>query len=149
MIAAPAALPLPLIDLTGMPAAEREAELMRLAATEAGRPFDLARGPLIRAALLRLAADEHVLLLTLHQIVCDSWSIGVLLRELTALYAAFVDGRTAALPGLPIQYADYAHWQRARLRDADEHGATAHDYGTRLAPEGAATRTKPAYVTSS
>jgi amino acid adenylation domain-containing protein len=75
-------------------------------------PFDLAKGPLLRASLLHLAARNHVLLLTMHHIVSDGWSLGVLLREIGTLYAAFVQGRPSPLSGLPIQYADYALWQR-------------------------------------
>ncbi len=80
------------------------------------RPFDLARGPLLRGALLRLEPEEHVALVTLHHIVSDGWSIGVLLRELAALYGALAAGVEPALPELPIQYADYAAWQRDWLR---------------------------------
>ncbi|MBA2674104.1 non-ribosomal peptide synthetase, partial [Ramlibacter sp.] len=83
---------------------------------EARAPFDLGRGPLIRALLLRRSAEEHVLLLTLHHIVSDGWSMGVLVRELGALYAARVQGREASLPPLPMQYADHARWQRERLQ---------------------------------
>jgi amino acid adenylation domain-containing protein len=108
-------VPLPLVDLASLPHGERTAEARRLAAAEARRTFDLTRGPLLRAALLRLAAEEHVLLLTLHHIVSDGWSMGVLAREVAALYDAFAAGRAAELPELPVQYADYAAWQRAWL----------------------------------
>src|SRR6202035_2710140 len=93
-----------------------EAESERLLRDEARRPFDLERGPLFRSGLLRLAETEHVLLLTMHHIVSDGWSTGVLLRELAALYAAFLAGRPSPLPELPIQYADFARWQRQWLR---------------------------------
>ncbi|HEU4556753.1 MAG TPA: amino acid adenylation domain-containing protein [Longimicrobium sp.] len=89
-----------------------EAELDRIMAEEARAPFDLERGPLIRGRLIRLAADDHVLLLTMHHIVSDGWSLGVLTREISALYAAHREGREAELPALPVQYADYAAWQR-------------------------------------
>ncbi|HLM68822.1 MAG TPA: condensation domain-containing protein, partial [Longimicrobium sp.] len=79
-------------------------------------PFDLAAGPLFRAALLRLDADEHVLLLNSHHVISDGWSTSVFFRELSALYAAHRDGADARLPDLPIQYADYAAWERERLR---------------------------------
>jgi amino acid adenylation domain-containing protein len=92
--------------------AARGAELERLIAVEADTPFDLARGPLVRARLVRLADAEHVLLVTMHHIVSDGWSMGVFLRELEALYAAFQRGEGDPLPPLPIQYADYAAWQR-------------------------------------
>ncbi|HSU17581.1 non-ribosomal peptide synthetase [Longimicrobium sp.] len=89
-----------------------EAELRRLAAGEAGAPFDLERGPLVRGRLIRLAADDHVLLITLHHIVSDAWSMGVLTDELGALYGAFRRDAADPLPPLPVQYPDYAAWQR-------------------------------------
>ncbi|HEX6745683.1 MAG TPA: amino acid adenylation domain-containing protein [Longimicrobium sp.] len=97
-------------DLSG--AADAEAELERWMDEEARTPFDLERGPLIRGRLIRLAADDHVLLVTMHHIVSDGWSMGVLFGELSALYAAFRRGEPDPLPGLPVQYADYAAWQR-------------------------------------
>ncbi|HYO58089.1 non-ribosomal peptide synthetase [Archangium sp.] len=95
---------------------DRDAELARWAREEAQRPFDLAAGPLIRAALLRVHDTEHVLLVTPHHIVSDGWSAGVMLKELAVLYAAFVSGAGSPLPELPVQYADYAAWQRQWLR---------------------------------
>jgi hypothetical protein len=92
--------------------ADAEAGLERIMAEEAAAPFDLERGPLIRGRLVRLAADDHVLLLTMHHVVSDGWSMGVLFGELSALYAAHREGREADLPSLPVQYADYAAWQR-------------------------------------
>ena len=109
-------VPIPVTDLAGLPAEAREAEARRLATVEAQRPFDLARGPLIRAGLLRLAADEHILLLTLHHIIGDDWSSSVLTQELAALYDAFSQGRPSPLPALRIQYADFAAWQRGWLQ---------------------------------
>ncbi|HYR09198.1 MAG TPA: amino acid adenylation domain-containing protein, partial [Longimicrobium sp.] len=106
---------LPVEDLSSLDADERQLEAVRRAADEAVRPFDLAAGPLFRAALLRLADDEHVLLLTLHHAVTDGWSMGVLYREIAALYEAFADGRESPLGELPVQYADYAAWQREQL----------------------------------
>ncbi|MBA2675111.1 non-ribosomal peptide synthetase, partial [Ramlibacter sp.] len=103
------------IDLTGLPAGERQARARWLAQDEAQSPFDLSAGPLIRARLLKLAEDEHILLFTVHHIVSDGWSMGVLVREVAALYAAYVAGQDSPLPELPIQYADYAHWQRQWL----------------------------------
>ncbi len=115
--AVPAApIPLPRIDLAALPAAAREAELLRLATAEARAPFDLARGPVLRVRLARLAAEEHALLLTLHHIVSDGWSSEVLIREVAAYYAAFRAGEPARLPELAIQYADFAVWQRGWLR---------------------------------
>ncbi|HEX8244764.1 MAG TPA: amino acid adenylation domain-containing protein, partial [Longimicrobium sp.] len=97
-------------DLAGR--ADAEAELGRLMSGEARAPFDLERGPLIRGRLIQLAADDHVLLITMHHIVSDGWSMGVLTNELSALYAARREGTEAALPALPVQYADFAVWQR-------------------------------------
>ncbi|HEV2736834.1 MAG TPA: amino acid adenylation domain-containing protein, partial [Longimicrobiaceae bacterium] len=97
-------------DLAGHP--DAAAELRRLVADEAGAPFDLARGPLIRGRLVQIGDDDHVLLITMHHIVSDGWSVGVFTRELGALYGAFRQGRPDPLPPLPVQYADYAAWQR-------------------------------------
>src|SRR5262249_58399052 len=92
-------------------------ELARRVRQEARRPFDLARGPLLRTTLVRGAEEEeHTLLVVLHHIVADGWSVGVLEREVAALYGAFAQGRPSPLPALPVQYADYAVWQRARFR---------------------------------
>ena len=99
-----------------MPQAEREARAHQIIDTEARQPFDLEAGPLLRAQLLRLAAEEHLLLLNLHHIASDGWSMGVLLRELSSVYTAFVSGHAPDLPELPIQYADYAVWQREWLQ---------------------------------
>ncbi|QSQ18814.1 non-ribosomal peptide synthase/polyketide synthase [Pyxidicoccus parkwayensis] len=118
LIHPPATLPLPVVDLSGLPASARQAEARRLAAEEALRPFDLSKGPLLRATLLSLGEKEHLLLLTMHHIVSDGWSMGVLVREFCALYAAHVDGTAARLPPMPVQYADFAMWQRGWLRDA-------------------------------
>ena len=103
---------LPLVDLRQLAPAEQEREVERLAAGEAAYAFDLQRGPLWRAIVVRLAPDEHVVLLTLHHIIVDGWSFGVLTHELAALYNAYVDGQPSPLPPLPIQYADFARWQR-------------------------------------
>ncbi|HJX28283.1 MAG TPA: condensation domain-containing protein, partial [Thermoanaerobaculia bacterium] len=100
------------IDLAGLPVEEREVRAQVLAAEEGVRPFELDRGPLWRAALLRLGEDDHRLLLTIHHIVSDGWSLGVLLREVAALY----EGGEAALPPLPVQYADWAVWQQRWLQ---------------------------------
>jgi amino acid adenylation domain-containing protein len=107
---------LPGVDLTHLSEAAREEDARTLAAEEALRPFDLTTGPLLRVTLLRLADDEHVALFTMHHIVCDGWSVAVLVRELSALYGAYVEGRESPLEELPIQYADYAVWQRGWLR---------------------------------
>ncbi|MEA2692845.1 MAG: hypothetical protein QOJ16_2232, partial [Acidobacteriota bacterium] len=107
---------LALVDLSPLPARSGEAELDRLVALEARRPFDLARGPLLRSTLLRRAGDDHVLLFTLHHIVSDGWSDGILMREVEALYSAFSAGHPSPLPELPVQYADFAVWQRDWLQ---------------------------------
>jgi hypothetical protein len=109
------ALPLPFVDLQELPRQRREGEMQRLALAEAQRPFDLARAPLLRGTLLCLAEGEHALLFTLHHIVSDGWSMGILVREVAALYGAFTRGEPSPLPELPIQYADFAHWQRSWL----------------------------------
>ncbi|HSF42281.1 MAG TPA: amino acid adenylation domain-containing protein [Thermoanaerobaculia bacterium] len=106
---------LPVADLSGLPEAAREPEALRLAAAESAAPFDLERGPLLRATLLRLGADEHAALLTLHHIVADGWSMGLLVREVGALYPALVRGEASPLPEPEVQYADFAAWQRRWL----------------------------------
>jgi amino acid adenylation domain-containing protein len=103
-------------DLTGLSAEEREEAVAALAAEEARAAFDLSTGPLIRGRLLKLSDEEHVLLLTQHHIVSDGWSLGILVREVAALYAAFHNGKADPLPPLEIQYADYAQWQRSWLQ---------------------------------
>ncbi|HEX9939154.1 MAG TPA: amino acid adenylation domain-containing protein, partial [Longimicrobium sp.] len=112
---------LPVLDLTGLAPEDREPEARRLAREDAERPFDLEHGPLLRATLMRLADEEHVLLLTMHHIVSDGWSMGVLFRELFTLYEWFSRPSGAARPGFPlpplaVQYADFAVWQRGWLR---------------------------------
>ncbi|AEI67903.1 non-ribosomal peptide synthetase [Corallococcus macrosporus] len=111
-------------DLSAVPRAEREAEAKRLATEEIRHPFDLMKGPLLRARLLRLADTDHVLVLTMHHIISDGASLGILIHEMTQLYGAFVAGREPELPELPIQYADYAEWQREWL--ATEGALDAH-----------------------
>ncbi|MCA1615651.1 MAG: amino acid adenylation domain-containing protein [Acidobacteria bacterium] len=112
----PAPLGLPLADLSHLPEAEREREALRLAVEEAHRPFDLSAAPLMRAGLLRLGAQEHILLVTTHHIVSDGWSMGVFVRELSALYGAFLRGEPSPLAEPPVQYADFAVWQREWLQ---------------------------------
>ncbi|HYO51943.1 condensation domain-containing protein, partial [Archangium sp.] len=109
-------LELPMTDLRAVPEAKRKAEIRRLAKEEASQPFDLSSGPLLRVRLLKLGEQSHVLVLTVHHIIFDGWSLAVLLRELAAFYDAFLAGGTLVLPPLPIQYADYAHWQRQWLQ---------------------------------
>ncbi|MDV2992203.1 MAG: Tyrocidine synthase 3 [Chroococcidiopsis sp. SAG 2025] len=109
-------LKLPVIDLEKLPAAEREVEVQRLATAEATRSFNLAEAPLLRFTILRLNQSEHILLSTIHHIISDGWSNGILIRELAALYTAFASGKPSPLPELSIQYADFAVWQRQWLQ---------------------------------
>ncbi len=136
VIAAPRPLPLPTIDLspiTSRSAERGEAEARRVADRAAALPFDLARGPLVHVALVRTGPEEHLFLLVMHHIVSDAWSMGVLVREATAVYRARVAGRTSwDLPALPIQYPDFAAWQRAWLQGAELERQIGH-FRTRLA----------------
>ncbi|HEY7426696.1 MAG TPA: condensation domain-containing protein, partial [Gemmataceae bacterium] len=109
-------LAVPLVDLCGLPEIERESRVRELAVAEARKPFDLACGPLLRASLLRLGDDEHLLLLTVHHIAADGWSMRVLVRELAEVYEAFAAGHEVLLPELPAQYADHAIRQRQSLQ---------------------------------
>ena len=106
-----------ILDLTIHPQDEREEEALRMAHEEARRPFDLSVGPLLRTSLLQLGEDDHVLLFTMHHIISDGWSMGVLVREVSVLYEAFAQGQRPSLPELAIQYADFAAWQREWLQD--------------------------------
>src|SRR5262249_49679713 len=99
-----------------LPVPEREEEARRRARELAARPFSLERGPLVRACLLRLSEAEHWLAVTLHHIATDGWSSGVMHRGLSVLYEALGDGPTPSLPELPVQYADYALWQREQMQ---------------------------------
>jgi amino acid adenylation domain-containing protein len=111
----PVPIDLSFIDLGQLPEAERETEARRLAREEAEKPFDLTRGPLLRTVLLRLAGDSHVLLVTLHHIVADGWSVMLLVQELGQLYGAYSRGEQSPLAALEVSYADYAVWQRQWL----------------------------------
>ena len=124
-----APLDLPVVDLGGLPAAAREAELRRLGDAEAGRPFDLSRGPLTRTTLLLLQPEEHAFLLTMHHIISDGWSLRLLLREVMSSYEASHGGKAPPLPDLPVQYGDFAVWQRRFLTEG--HLATHLDYWRR------------------
>jgi amino acid adenylation domain-containing protein len=110
------AVELAVVDLTGEPEEEQESAVMRIAMEERLRPFDLSQDLMMRGKLLRLADEDHALLLTLHHIASDGWSMGLLWEELAALYAAFARGEESPLPELLVQYADYAVWQRAWLQ---------------------------------
>jgi natural product biosynthesis luciferase-like monooxygenase protein len=109
-------LELPLEDLAALPAAERENELRRRTSEEARRPFDLARDLMLRVRLYRLSATEHALMLVMHHIASDGWSMAILYRELGQCYEAFSTGRTPQLAELPVQYADFAQWQEEYLQ---------------------------------
>jgi amino acid adenylation domain-containing protein len=105
------------VDLTGLSPEEKDAELSRIIQEDNVRPFDLVRGPIWRATLVQLDPCAHVLVLMVHHVVFDGWSVGPLYREFAALYDAFARGAGSPLPELPVQYADFAVWQRRRLRD--------------------------------
>ncbi|MCA1612507.1 MAG: amino acid adenylation domain-containing protein [Acidobacteria bacterium] len=105
-------VPLGVRDLAEVRPSDRERDALRLVNQEASRPFDLRTGPLFRAILFRLGPEDHILLLVVHHIVCDGWSMGILSSELSALYGAFVRGEPSPLSSLPIQYADFAVWER-------------------------------------
>ena len=109
-------LPLVVVDLRALSKDEQTAETTRLTTEMAQRPFDLARGPLVRVALLQRGIQDHVFVLVMHHIVSDGWSLGIFWRELIAVYNAFYINRASPLPELPIQYADFAVWQRERLQ---------------------------------
>lgn len=115
VIASSLHIPLPVIDLSGLPPEKLEKELQRLSALEAQRAFDLNYGALLRTKVLRVSEDEHVALVTMHHIISDGWSIGVLVKEVASLYTAYAGGLPSVLEPLPVQYADYAYWQREWL----------------------------------
>ncbi|MCG8364971.1 MAG: condensation domain-containing protein, partial [Pseudanabaenales cyanobacterium] len=116
MIAADSSMAINILDLQALSAQARTAQAQQWVMEEARRPFDLARGPLFRVVLLRLAADSHILLVNLHHIISDGWSRRVVfIQELATLYESFTQNKPSPLPELPIQYVDFAHWQRRRL----------------------------------
>jgi amino acid adenylation domain-containing protein len=108
-------VPLPVLDLSAAPEELRESEALQIASTEGKKPFDLTQGPLLRTSLVRLRPDQYLLVLVQHHIITDGWSISILFRELTKYYEAFLEGRTPDLPELPVQYGEYAQWQREHL----------------------------------
>ncbi len=116
LIASDSRVSIALIDLQQLPVNEREAAAQQTIAQEIQQPFNLAQGSLLRVTLLQLNSTEYVLLINLHHIVFDEWSIALLIRELGLLYSAFSAGKPLSLPELPIQYADFAHWQREWLQ---------------------------------
>ncbi len=109
-----------LIDLSSRTAAERETEARRLAGEESQRPFSLNRAPLLRVTLLRLTTQDHVAVVSMHHIISDGWSMGIFVDEVTALYDAYRSGQPSSLPELPVQYADFAHWQNDLLQPGSE-----------------------------
>jgi Condensation domain len=109
--------PLDQVDLSALPEERREAVVRRLALDHASHPFDLSRGRLFTCLLLRVGADDHALLLNMHHGISDGWSLEVLQRDLATLYDAYSHRRPSPLPELPLQYADFAAWQRARISD--------------------------------
>jgi len=116
IIAPPASLKLPVVDLSGLAEAQREAEATKLAVQDAQRPFDLSREPLIRATIVRLSEQEHFAVIAMHHIISDAWSMSLFIQEVAALYEPFAKGVPAVLPEPPIQFADYAFWQREQLQ---------------------------------
>ena len=115
VVGAEATLNLEFVDLSAEPPAAQEARLAALAEAEAQRPFDLGTGPLLRSVLVKCSENSHWFILTIHHLICDGWSLAVFFRELSAFYQAQLVGQEAPLPPLPIQYADYAVWQRDHL----------------------------------
>ncbi|MBZ5493599.1 MAG: hypothetical protein LAO76_21995 [Acidobacteriia bacterium] len=105
----------PLIDLRSLPAKEREQEAQRLVQADITAPFDMGTAPLWRVTLFRLQEQEHVILLVMHHIISDGWSMGVMLSEMSIIYTAFLAGKPSPLPELPIQYADFSEWERELL----------------------------------
>src|SRR3954468_142632 len=102
----------PVIDLAYLPADQTEPEALRIASEEGKKPFDLTQGPLFRSLLVRLNQNQHLLVLAMHHIITDGWSISILFRELARTYEGLVDGKKPDLPELPVQYTEYAQWQR-------------------------------------
>lgn len=120
LVTHPAPVPLPRVDLSGQPAEERAAMARAVLAEEAQRPFDLERGPLFRARLIQLAEERSILFLDFHHAVCDGWSVGRVMADLAACYRAFTVGEDSALlDPLPVQYRDFAAWQRDRLGEPE------------------------------
>jgi len=102
-------------DLRSLSPEQREAEMDRLSAEEARRGFDVTQGPLLRIGLLRMKDEVSILTLTIHHLLCDGWSIGLIMEELQQIYSAFAEGKPSPLSPLAIQYADYVVWQREQL----------------------------------
>ena len=116
VISAPCQFRLPVVDLRGLADKRRESEMLSLVRQEANYPFDLANGPLLRVCLLHLDAEDYAVLFTMHHIICDGWSLTVMLNEINRVYEVFCSGIGSPLPELPVQYADFACWQRQWLQ---------------------------------
>jgi amino acid adenylation domain-containing protein len=108
---------LPVSDISELPAAQREQVALRIAGEDASKPFELSTGPLLRAKLVRLGSEDHILVLVIHHIITDGWSMNVLFHEMGELYASFAGDRQPQLPKLNLQYSDYSRWQRATLTE--------------------------------
>ena len=140
-------LRLPVTDLRHLPEAEREEEALRIANDQAQTQFDISKWPLLRASLLVLADEDNIFLLTMHHIVCDFWSLELFQEELSIFYEAFCSGRLSPLPELPIQYGDFAEWERKWLSGPGKpvsHGlleAAADRHPGTAAPDGLAQAT--------
>lgn len=111
-------LPIPTVDLhvsdiSDLPAEQREESALRIAGDEAGKSFDLSKGPLLRAKLIQLGSEEHILVLVIHHIIADGWSMNLLFQEMGESYTSLIEGKQPQIPKLNLQYSDYAHWQRA------------------------------------
>ena len=106
---------LPVSDVSELPPAQREQAALSIASEESSKPFDLSKGPLLRANLLRLGSADHILVLVIHHIIVDGWSMNLLFHEMGELYASFTDGRQPQIPKLKLQYSDYSRWQRASV----------------------------------
>ena len=119
IIAPPGAISFPITDLSHLSSEAHEAEMRRLVHEEVIRPFDLSKGPLMRTLLIRLSDEEHVVIVTLHHIISDGWSNMILVREVQALYQGFITGESSGLAELPLQYGDYAIWQREQMQGED------------------------------
>src|SRR4029453_988116 len=111
-------VPVPVSDLRDLPPEQLQAETLRLTEALATESFDLERAPLLRLRLIRRGDDDHILLLSIHHIVADGWSLEIFNQELSAFYPAFAAGHPISVPDLPLQYTDYARWQRAALTGA-------------------------------
>jgi amino acid adenylation domain-containing protein len=126
IVAPTLSLTLPVLNLRHLPEQERNAEARRLASKEASKPFHLTEGPLLRALLLQLAQEESLLVLTMHHVIADGWSLNVLLPELNSLYTAFASGQPSPLPAVSLQHTDFALWQREMLREGHFAGQMAY-----------------------